>query len=349
MKKVLLLLATVMTAMSLWAAPVNLSTAKAKAQNYLVKEMYAGRIMSPAALEPVLLKAEMGLLNQPVFYIFNTESTFIVVAGDDRADEILMIGDRPLRNIDNLLNCGCIEYFEQMKKEGKITYFGFSSHAQPDTLRRFADAYKWDFAQIQMNYLDWEFGTAKEEYDILTKRNIPVIVMESVRGGRLSSLTPELDARLQQAQPGWSVSSWAFRWLMTHDNVLVMLSGMSNMEQVEDNLHTFEKDNALDTEQVAFLKEITHEFKAGFTVPCTSCHYCTPGCPMKLDIPELLKVYNDYKYNRRWEDNLKDVEPDKLPGNCIGCGSCTEHCPQNIDVPSYMAKLSKLHQSGQED
>ncbi len=102
MKKVLLLLATVMTAMSLWAAPVNLSTAKAKAQNYLVKEMYAGRIMSPAALEPVLLKAEMGLLNQPVFYIFNTESTFIVVAGDDRADEILMIGDRPLRNIDNL-------------------------------------------------------------------------------------------------------------------------------------------------------------------------------------------------------------------------------------------------------
>ena len=253
------------------------------------------------------------------------------------------------RNIDNLLNCGCIEYFAQMKKEGKITYFGFSSHAQPDTLRRFADAYKWDFAQIQMNYLDWEFGTAKEEYNILTKRNIPVIVMESVRGGRLSSLTPELDARLQQAQPGWSVSSWAFRWLMTHDNVLVMLSGMSNMEQVEDNLHTFEKDNALDPEQVAFLKEITHEFKAGFTVPCTSCHYCTPGCPMKLDIPELLKVYNDYKYNRRWEDNLKDVEADKLPGNCIGCGSCTEHCPQNIDVPSFMAKLSKLHQSGQED
>ena len=252
-------------------------------------------------------------------------------------------------NIENYLNCGCIEYFEQMKKEGKITYFGFSSHASPETLRRFADAHKWDFAQIQMNYLDWEFSTAKEEYEILSERNIPVIVMESVRGGRLSSLTPELDAKLKAAEPSWSISSWAFRWLMTHDNVLLMLSGMSTMDQVKDNLKTFEKDNALDANQLSVLKEITHEFKKGFTVPCTACRYCTPNCPMKLDIPELLKVYNEYRYERRWENNLRNWEPEKLPSNCIACGSCMEHCPQGIDIPSYMAKLSKLNETGKEE
>lgn len=253
------------------------------------------------------------------------------------------------RNIDNLLSCGCIEYFEQMKKEGKITYFGFSSHGKPETLRRFADAHKWDFAQIQLNYLDWEFGTTEEEYNILTERNIPIIVMEPVRGGRLSSLTPELDAKLKREQSDWSVSSWAFRWLMTHKNIIVMLSGMSDMDQVKDNLKTFEKDNALNPAQVAFLKQITHDFKKGFTIPCTSCRYCTPNCPMNLDIPELLKIYNEYKYNRRWEDNLKDIEPDKKPSNCIGCGSCAEHCPQNIDIPSIMKKLAKLDESGSED
>lgn len=252
-------------------------------------------------------------------------------------------------NIDNYLNCGCIDYFEQMRKEGKITYLGFSTHASPATLRRFADAHKWDFAQIQMNYLDWEFSTTEEEYNILTERNIPIIVMESVRGGRLSSLTPELDARLQEAQPGWSVSSWAFRWLMTHKNIIVMLSGMSTMDQVKDNLRTFEKDNALSPKQSAFLIDIAHEFKKGFTVPCTGCRYCTPDCPMQLDIPELLKVYNKYKYNREWWNNLKDIAEDKLPSKCIGCGSCMEHCPQNIEIPSYMKKLARLNETGKED
>ena len=252
-------------------------------------------------------------------------------------------------NIDDYLNCGCIEFFEQMKKEGKITYFGFSSHASTETLRRFADAHKWDFAQIQMNYLDWEFSTAEEEYNILTERNIPVIVMESVRGGRLSSLTPELDAKLLAAQPGRSVSSWAFRWLMTHENVLVMLSGMSTMEQVEDNLKTFGSDCALTKEQSAFLIDVAHEFKKGFSVPCTACKYCTPNCPMQLDIPALLKVYNEYKYERRWsKGSLSGFEEDKLPSCCIGCGSCSEHCPQGIDIPGYMKKLASLQETGKE-
>ena len=253
-------------------------------------------------------------------------------------------------NIDDYLNCGCIEYFEQMKKEGKIRYLGFSNHASPETLRRFADAHSWDFAQIQMNYLDWEFSTAEEEYNILTEHNIPVVVMESVRGGRLSSLTPELDAKLKEAQPDWSVSSWAFRWLMTHENVIVMLSGMSTMEQVEDNLKTFNDGRALTKEQSDFLIDIAHKFKEGFSVPCTACRYCTPNCPQQLDIPAMLKVYNDYKYERRWDRGaFKDYDTDKLPSNCVGCGTCTEHCPQKIDIPSYMTKLAKLNETGKEE
>lgn len=253
------------------------------------------------------------------------------------------------RNIEDYLNCGCIEYFEQMQREGKITYFGFSSHANPETLRRFASVRKWDFCQLMINYFDWKYSTAEEEYNIVTELGIPVMVMEPVRGGRLSSLTPELDAKLKAAQPSWSISSWALRWMQAHDNVRVILSGMSTPDQMDDNLITFGEENALNPEQMKFLEDIADEFKKGFTVPCTACRYCTPNCPMKLDIPALLKVYNDYKFERRWENFLKNWDADKLPSNCIGCGSCMEHCPQNIDIPSYMAKLAKLHETGKEE
>lgn len=253
------------------------------------------------------------------------------------------------RNVDSYLTCGCIEYFEQMKKEGKITYLGFSSHAKPETLRHFVESHKWDFAQIQMNYFDWEFSTTEEEYNILTEHNIPIVVMEPVRGGRLSTLTPELDAKLKAKEPNWSVSSWALRWVMAHENVHVILSGMSTIEQVRDNLDTFLADNALDQEHMDFLKEIVHEFKHSITVPCTSCRYCTPHCPMQLDIPVLLAAYNKYKFGGEWNPGLlSDIEEDKMPSCCISCGSCIEHCPQNIEIPTYMAKLRSLNLTGKE-
>lgn len=252
-------------------------------------------------------------------------------------------------NIDDYLSCGCIEYFEQMQKEGKIRYLGFSSHASVETLRRFADARKWDFAQIQMNYLDWEFSTTEQEYNILTERNIPIMVMESVRGGRLSDLNPECNAKLKSAQPDWSISSWAFRWLLTHENVNVLLSGMSSLDQVQDNLNTFSAENALTAEQSKFLIKVAHEFKESFTVPCTACHYCTDGCPMGLEIPDLLSIYNKSKYDRHWNNAWLEKFGDKQPATCIACGNCASHCPQGIDIPSYMAKLARLKETGKED
>ncbi|MCQ2412983.1 MAG: aldo/keto reductase [Sphaerochaetaceae bacterium] len=253
-------------------------------------------------------------------------------------------------NIDDYLTCGCIEYFEQMQKEGKITYLGFSSHASVETLRRFADVRKWDFAQLQVNYLDWEFKTTKEEYQVLTDRNIPIMVMEPVRGGRLSDLNSECNAKLKAAQPDCSISSWAFRWLMNQKNILVILSGMSTLEQVEDNLKTFSsEENALTPEQSELLINVAHEFKASLTVPCTGCRYCTDGCPMGLEIPELLSIYNKSKYDRHWNNAWLEKFGEKLPSTCIACGNCTSHCPQGIDIPSYMAKMSKLMETGKED
>lgn len=245
-------------------------------------------------------------------------------------------------NIDDYLGCGCIEYFERMQKEGKITYFGFSSHASPETLRRFADARKWDFAQIQMNYLDWKYSTSEEEYNILTERGIPVIVMESIRGGKLSDLGPELNARLKAKHPDWSVSSWALRWLMAHDNVRVMLSGMSSLQQVKDNVETCSSLNALDSEDSSFLEDIAQRIKASLSVPCTGCRYCTSDCPMQIPIPDVLKAYNEYKYVGWGKIDLSGIPEDCMPSRCIGCNTCRSLCPQSIDIPHYMKEAASV-------
>jgi len=246
-------------------------------------------------------------------------------------------------NIDTYLESGAIPYFEQKKEEGKITYLGFSSHASTDVLRRYADARKWDFAQIQLNYYDWVYGTAKEEYEILTERNIPIVVMEPVRGGRLSSLTPEAEAVLKAAHPDWSISSWALRFVKSLPNVKVILSGMSSMEQITDNLNTFSVEDGLNEEDMAILMKACELFRSSMVVPCTGCRYCTEGCPVQINIPEYLKVYNAYKVNGQHELNAaKNIESEGTPADCIGCGACEAACPQSIKIPDLMAEMAEL-------
>ncbi|MCQ2558446.1 MAG: aldo/keto reductase [Oscillospiraceae bacterium] len=248
-------------------------------------------------------------------------------------------------NIDNYLNCGCIEYFLKMKEEGKISYLGFSSHASPETLRRMADHHAWDFAQIQLNYFDWNYGTTKEEYQILEEHNIPIMVMEPVRGGRLSALTPDAEAVLKEAHPDWSISSWALRFVQARPQVQVILSGMSAVEQVEDNLNTFSAENGLSAEDEAIVTKAVEMFRSQLQVPCTKCSYCTPDCPMQINIPEYLRLYNDYKVSGPFVlREYGDIESVGKPTDCIGCGSCTGHCPQNINTPEIMAELAKLVQ-----
>ena len=240
---------------------------------------------------------------------------------------------------------GIIDYFMEQKRKGRIKHLGFSSHASPDTLKSFLDLHgdKMEFCLIQLNYLDWSLQRADEKCRILKEHNIPVWVMEPVRGGRLVNKLPEsATEHLTALRPDESVASWCFRWLMTLDNMGVILSGMSNMEQLLDNIKTFTNDKPLSEEEIQVLYDIAESLKS--SVPCTACRYCVSTCPMGLDIPLLIEIYNDMRYAPGVNSGMKIefMPEDKRPTACICCGSCIKTCPQNIDIPRVMIDLSNI-------
>ena len=192
---------------------------------------------------------------------------------------------------------GIVDYFMEQKRLGRIKHLGFSTHGLPENLAEFLEAVgdKMEFCQIQLNYLDWTLQRANEKCALLQKYNIPVWVMEPVRGGKLVDKLPEsAKARLKELRPHESVASWCFRWLMTLPNMGVILSGMSTMEQLEDNIRTFSEGSSLTAAEVDELYVIAENLKSN--IPCTACRYCTEGCPMELNIPMLIEVYNDLRY-----------------------------------------------------
>ena len=247
------------------------------------------------------------------------------------------IGD----NWKDYRDCGCIDYFMEMKEKGVIKHLGFSFHGTTDCLKEVVNYHKWDFCQLQMNYYDWLYADTKEEYDIVTEAGLPIIVMESLRGGRLAALTPETEDMLKAAHPDWSVPGWALRWLGNKPGVLVMLSGMSALEQIVDNVNTCAEDISFTAEDENTLFDVCKAFRSNVLVPCTGCRYCTDDCPMQINIPEVLKVYNDFKDGAWTFMGLMKSGTKGMPMDCIGCGVCTSHCPQNIDVPEFMKAISK--------
>lgn len=244
--------------------------------------------------------------------------------------------------VDDILACGCIEYFDQLKKEGKITYFGFSFHGNPENLKKVLAAYNWDFVQIQLNYYDWEYGNQKELYEILHERNIPVVIMEPVHGGLLAKLNEEAGQILKEADPDASYASWAMRWIKSLDGVYVVLSGMGDTDQMADNVRTFaEKDN-LDEDGFRLLKKAAQALRKDVSLPCTACRYCVPNCPMNLNIPVLLQSYNEMKTGGAWRlVNLFGLSEEERPSACIQCGNCTAHCPQALPVPDAMSEMAE--------
>lgn len=244
-------------------------------------------------------------------------------------------------NITKYLESGAIEYFLEQKEKGRISYLGFSSHSSVETLRQFADHHQWDFAQLQINYFDWFYGDTPKEYQILADRNIPAVVMEPVRGGRLADLTEEANAILKKAHPDWSIASWAFRFVKGLPNVQVILSGMSTMDQIKDNLQTFASDDTLTEEDMAVLRQAADCFRTQLQIPCTACRYCTGDCPMEINIPEYMSLFNKYKVDGPWAFQDADkIKSAGTPEDCIGCGTCAGHCPQNIDIPSILSELA---------
>lgn len=245
---------------------------------------------------------------------------------------------------EKYIESGCIEYFAEQKKKGRIKYLGFSSHSSPDVLKKFADLRKWDFAQLQINYYDWVNGTSKQEYEILTERNIPIMVMEPVRGGKLAKPVASVEEKLNSENKNWSAASWALRWVRQLENVYVILSGMSSMEQITDNINTFSDDKIFGERENNILIESAKKIKNALSVPCTSCRYCCDDCPKGIEIPKILSIYNKMKLDGVWRisDMINALPENKRPADCIGCGACQGHCPQSIAIPDIMKKLSEI-------
>ncbi|MDY3917422.1 MAG: aldo/keto reductase [Candidatus Limivivens sp.] len=245
--------------------------------------------------------------------------------------------------VEDAISCGCIEYFDQMKKVGKIRYLGFSFHGTPEALKRILSVYPWDFVQIQLNYYDWLYESAKALYEILDEAGIPIMVMEPVHGGMLADLGEKANGILKEAEPEHSIASWAMRWVKSLPRVQVILSGMSDLEQLNDNIHVISETADISEEEQKLIEKACAVVRSNTAVPCTKCRYCTPNCPMELDIPYLLSNYNDAKIGGGWRlGNLASVVGEKLPSACIACGTCTKHCPQSFDIPKYMAELADM-------
>jgi len=240
---------------------------------------------------------------------------------------------------------GIIDYFLEQKRLGRIKHLGFSTHGSPENMSEFLDAAgeHMEFCQIQLNYLDWTLQRAEEKCRLLEKWEIPVWVMEPVRGGKLVNKLPDgAKEKLRSLRPDESLASWCFRWLTGLSNMGVILSGMSNMEQLEDNIKTFSTEKPLTDAETAVLYEIADGLKS--SVPCTSCGYCLKSCPMELNIPMLLEVYNDLSYapGVNSASKIEFLPENKQPTACIACSRCVKACPQNIDIPLTLIKLSKM-------
>ena len=238
---------------------------------------------------------------------------------------------------------GIIDYFKEQKRRGRIKHLVFSTHAQTKCLKEFLDICGEDmeFCQIQLNYLDWTLQDAKAKYDLLTERNIPVWVMEPVRGGRLAKLSDADETALKELRPEESIASWSFRFLQKLPNVTMILSGMSNMEQRLDNVKTFSEEKPLTEDEFSLLLNIAEGMKN--SIPCTGCRYCCDGCPMELDIPMLLSTYNELRFAATVNSamRIEFLAEDKKPSACLGCGACTAICPQNIDIPASLQELTE--------
>ncbi|MDR3114614.1 MAG: aldo/keto reductase [Treponema sp.] len=245
------------------------------------------------------------------------------------------------------------ENLKEKQKHGLIKYLGFSFHDRPELLQAVVDRYDWDFAQIQLNYVDWELQQAETLYRILEGQSIPVHIMEPVRGGSLANLPEEAASIFKTANPEASPASWALRYAASLPGVQVVLSGMSTLEQVQDNVKTMSPFKPLSRDERVVIANALAAYRKAAAIPCTNCRYCM-DCPQGVEIPKNLGIYNNYqraisqanpmaKFSFEMEYRLfKDAEQ---VSHCIGCGDCTTRCPQHIDIPHWIRVIRELYES----
>ena len=239
------------------------------------------------------------------------------------------------------------EYLTQQKKLGKIKHLGFSVHGDLNTTKRFLDYFgdSIEFCQIQLNYLDWELQDAKSKVRLLNEKNIPIWIMEPVRGGKLAKLEPAQEKKLKELRPDESIAAWAFRFLESVQGITTILSGMSDMSQLKDNLKTFSERKPLNEKELSVLGSITNEMLGKKTLPCTACKYCMAKCPQGLDIPMLIDMFNKHNFSGEGFNAamcIDTLSEEEKPSACIGCKSCETVCPQNIKIAQAMTDFANL-------
>ena len=242
----------------------------------------------------------------------------------------------------------CFNWGLQKEAEGKIRHFGFSFHGRPEYLIKTLDAHpEIEFVQIQLNYADWENPVVRsgELYEILHSRNIPMIIMEPVKGGTLANLTPELEAMNKAVRPSASAASWALRFVASLPGVMTILSGMSSEEQMEDNIATFAGFEPLSAEEKALVEKVRTIMLNVPQIGCTSCRYCTPGCPMQISIPDVFRavntmnIYHDEFRPKAFYNGLLSRGFGRASA-CIACGQCEGVCPQHLPIINLLKDAS---------
>ncbi len=237
---------------------------------------------------------------------------------------------------------GLIEMCEKFRQEGKIRYLGFSFHDDYEVFEEIINSYDRDFCQIQYNYMDTDVQAGDKGYALAEQKGIPMVIMEPVRGGLLAGFSDDIEEMFRETRPDQSIASWALRWVGSHKNVKVILSGMSTPEQVEDNLKTFDHFEVLSEKEQDTVKRVVDTLKGRVQNGCTGCRYCMP-CPSGVDIPGSFRIWNDYHIyqiysfvQNRWE---KELSADAKPENCVECGACEEQCPQKISIREHLKRV----------
>lgn len=249
--------------------------------------------------------------------------------------------------LEHIENVGAWKFIREMKEKGLVKHMGFSFHDDAETLDKILTAHpEMEFVQLQINYVDWESENVQSRlcYEVARKHNKPVIIMEPVKGGALAGMCPAVQSILKEANPDLSVASWAVRYAASLDGIITVLSGMSNMAQMNDNLSFMSNFQPLNESEGKVIERVVEELKKVPVIPCTACKYCVEDCPQKINIPEILAAYNNFKVYENLEGSrghynwLTDGET-KASG-CIACGSCEGHCPQHINIIDSLKEIA---------